>query len=112
MKLKCHLLPCIRAAHASDSEPDNMNPLQTAGLTDNFGTPEGRPDQVIFKNDRIYRHHSLRINYTTYDVCCTDDILNLNTEHCDIMMLHSPEDANDHQWFCYARIIGIYHANV
>jgi hypothetical protein len=89
-----------------------MNPSQTAGFTDNFGTPEGQPDQVIFKNDCIYRHHILRINYMTYDVRRADDILNLNTEHCDIMMLHSPEDANNHQQFCYARIIGIYYANV
>jgi hypothetical protein len=89
-----------------------MNPSQTAGLTNNFGSPEGRPDQVIFKNDRIYRHHILQINYTTYDVHRADDILNPNTEHCDIMMLHSPEDAYDHQQFCYSRIIRIYHANV
>lgn len=86
--------------------------MQTAGLTDGFGTPDGQPDQVIFKNDRIYRHHILRINFTTYDVRRTDDILNPNTDHCDIMMLHAPEDANDHQRFCYARIIGIYHANI
>lgn len=54
----------------------------------------------------------LQINYVTYNVCCADDILNPNTEHCDIIVLHSPENANDHQWFCYTRIIGIYHANV
>lgn len=89
-----------------------MNPALVDGLEDDLGALAARPDHVIFKNNRIYRHHVLRINYTTYDVRRADDIFNPNTEHSDIMMLHRPESEEDRNRFCYARIIGIYHANV
>jgi hypothetical protein len=83
-----------------------------AGLHNDFGSLHTHADHTILRNDQIYRHHVLRINYTTYDVHCTDDIFNLNTKHRDIMMLHRPESEHDHRQFCYASIIGIYHANV
>lgn len=82
------------------------------GLEDDFGASAAGLNHVILKNNRIYRHHVLRINYTTYDVRRGEDIFNPNTEHSDIMMLHRPESEQDREQFCYARIIGIYHANV
>ncbi|KAI5992629.1 hypothetical protein EDC04DRAFT_2872767 [Pisolithus marmoratus] len=70
-------------------------------------------DHLLFKSNHIYQHYVLRVNYTTYNVRCRQDILNLTTNHHDIMMLASPENMNEcHHHFCYACIIGIYHANV
>ena len=74
---------------------------------------------VLFKNNCIYKHKLLRINYTTYDVRRAQDVVNPSTPHCDIMLLAdqaandrvSEEMAPPHQ-FLYARVLGIYHANI
>lgn len=63
---------------------------------------------IFFKNDLVYRHNVLTINYTTYDVRRAQDSINPRTEHCDIMLL---ADDTCHQ-YRYARVLGIYHANV
>ena len=60
----------------------------------------------------IYQHRVLRVNYTTYDMRRDQDSLNPQS-HPDIMLL-SHEDKNDDNWhpYWYARVIGIFHANV
>jgi hypothetical protein len=61
----------------------------------------------------MYRHKVLRVNYTTYDMRRSQDSLNPRT-HADVMVL-SHEDQDDgskpHPYW-YARIIGIFHAQV
>jgi hypothetical protein len=66
---------------------------------------------VFFKSNRIYKHNLLRINYTTYDVRRSQDVINPNTSHCDIMLLAEEGDADSYH-FRYARVLGIYHVNV
>jgi len=44
-----------------------------------------------------------------YDMCCEADMINPRTDHNNIMLL--ARDGSNH-WFCYARVLGIYHANV
>ena len=63
--------------------------------------------QMVFKGNNIYHHNLMCIDYTTYDVCQAQDVVNPNTEHRDIMMLSG---SSIHP-FCYARVLGIYHAN-
>ena len=47
----------------------------------------------------------------TYNICCKQDTINPSTLHHDIMVLVNDEvDGNDP--YAYARVIGIYHANV
>jgi hypothetical protein len=57
----------------------------------------------------------MRINYTTYDVRCSQDVINASTSHCNVMVLSGSNDnddsASDHP-FRYARVLGVYHANV
>lgn len=66
--------------------------------------------QVLFKNDRIYGHHLMRINYTAYDVRRAQDSINPSTDHRDIMLLSDAPSSTAHP-FCYARVLGIFHAN-
>jgi hypothetical protein len=76
-----------------------------------------RLEAIYIKGDLIYRHTVMRINYTTYDVRRAQDTLNLNTDHRDIMLLSPHEHiggkpfSTSHQ-YQYARVVGIYHANV
>ena len=69
---------------------------------------------VLFKGDRMYRHHLARFNYTTYDVRRSTDVINPSTSHRDIMVLadNANNDENTAHPFLYARILGIYHVNV
>ncbi|KAJ7218251.1 hypothetical protein B0H12DRAFT_1001581, partial [Mycena haematopus] len=65
--------------------------------------------RLILKNERIYMHKIVRINYTTYDVRRGQDCLNPRT-HSDVMYL-TPEEGAPHP-FGYAQIIGVFHADV
>ena len=67
-------------------------------------------NHVLFKGNKMYRHHLLRINYTTYDLQRESDSVNPHTDHRDIMLL-SNSDGKDHP-FSYAWVLGIFHANV
>ncbi|KAF7796319.1 hypothetical protein EIP86_007496 [Pleurotus ostreatoroseus] len=60
--------------------------------------------------DRIYKHTTLRINYTTYDMRRSQDSINPRT-HADIMVLNPGEDRLSHPYW-YGRVCGIVHADV
>lgn len=84
--------------------------------------PQGasQPDTnfIFFKSDRIYAHRVIRFNYTTYDVRRAQDVVNPSTSHCNILLLRPTPTNNDIETtstthpFLYARVIGIYHANI
>ncbi|KIK13245.1 hypothetical protein PISMIDRAFT_119194, partial [Pisolithus microcarpus 441] len=103
--------------HVLASEPSALQPLE--GLDASYDASEATVDHLLIRSNRIYQHRILQVNYTTYHVRCRQDIFNPTTDHCDIMMLAAPENTDEsetihqcHHRFCYARIIGIYHANV
>lgn len=74
--------------------------------------PDSSLDKILFKHDRLYHHNILRINYTTYDIRRKQDTVNPTTPRRDIMVLTNGEDNSDAHPYAYARVIGIYHANV
>lgn len=54
----------------------------------------------------------MRINYTTYNVCRAQDVVNANTSHHNIMVLESPRDDTPAPHpFRYGRVLGVYHVN-
>lgn len=64
--------------------------------------------QVCFRNNVIYRHKTVRINYTTYDVRRSSDTLNPRT-HADFMCFSHEDDSFP---YLFGRIVGVYHAEV
>ena len=68
-------------------------------------------NDVVFKGNWFYSHCLLRINYTMYDLRHETDIVNSRTDHRDIMLLAEDSGTSSHP-FCYARVLGVYHANV
>ena len=74
--------------------------------------------RVTLKHERLYKHNIMRINYTQYDVQHDEDIIHIGTSgHCNIMTLNStytPSSStpSDSHPFRYARVLGIFHANV
>lgn len=72
-------------------------------------------ENVLLRNDRIYNHKIMRVRYTTYDVRRGEDVVHTGSSHCNIMVLNpefSIKNPESPQPFWYARVIGIYHANV
>jgi hypothetical protein len=67
---------------------------------------------IFFKDDRMYRHSTMRINYTTYDVRRADDVINLNTSNCNVMLLSADARERPNHQYTYAHVLGIYHVNV
>lgn len=82
------------------------------------GLPE--PEQcdadrvLVFKDNRMYLHRILRINYTSYDVRRLQDVINAHSTHCNIMVLCQPDtsDPLSSSHFRYGRVIGTYHVKV
>jgi hypothetical protein len=70
------------------------------------------PDSVLFTHDRLYKHNLVRINYTTYDIRRSQDVVNTSTSHNNIMTLAHTDNGENSDPFRYARVLGVYHANV
>jgi hypothetical protein len=90
---------------------------ETSGAAINISDYQSELDGILFKSERMYRHNIARINYTTYDVRRSQDVINPNTSHRDIILLANQDeerctDIDATHPFLYARVLGIYHVNV
>ncbi|TFK46792.1 hypothetical protein OE88DRAFT_1637551, partial [Heliocybe sulcata] len=65
--------------------------------------------RLAIKDERIFEHKIMRVNYTTYDVRRDYDIIR---PFRDIMVLAPEEDTNVPHPFWYARVLRIWHANI
>ncbi|EUC55940.1 hypothetical protein RSOL_145610, partial [Rhizoctonia solani AG-3 Rhs1AP] len=97
-RLKAHLLARIEGSNYEEEAPRSAEELT----------------KVQFQYDRIYAHQTLIIRYTTYDVRRSEDTVNPATPRCFVLVpsdtpVH-PKTGADRFW--YARVLGIYHANV
>ncbi|OSC97745.1 hypothetical protein PYCCODRAFT_1439845 [Trametes coccinea BRFM310] len=66
-------------------------------------------DHVHIESDRIYRHKTLRVNYTTYDMRREQDVISPRA-HADLMVLADGSERDVPFW--YGRLIDIFHAYV
>ncbi|KAG9122310.1 hypothetical protein FRC07_001374 [Ceratobasidium sp. 392] len=64
---------------------------------------------IVFSTGAMYKHATLQINYTTYDIRRTHDTLNTWLKHHFVMLPNNDPDP-DHP-FLYAKILGIYHTH-
>ncbi|KAF8596784.1 hypothetical protein BDV93DRAFT_454289, partial [Ceratobasidium sp. AG-I] len=67
---------------------------------------------VCFYQEQMYRHNTLRINYTSYDVLRQQDVINPSNSHCFALLPADLSNNSDAHPFIYAKIISIYHAKV
>ncbi|KAK1222143.1 hypothetical protein PQX77_015024 [Marasmius sp. AFHP31] len=76
-----------------------------------------QPDQVpdddlyrlCFVGGRFYRHHRFRLHYTTYDCRRKKESIGYRRSPHIMLLTGSPDDPHP---YLYARVIGVYHANV
>jgi hypothetical protein len=109
LKLRKHILTRILL------DLRNINSNLSTPNDNNLGPVDADPSQILFRRNRIYRHNIMRINYTTYDVRRGQDTINPSTSHHNVMVLadrlDDDDDTSNHP-FMYARVLGIFHANV
>lgn len=73
---------------------------------------------LVFNADQVYKHHIVHFNYTTYDIRCSQDTINVRTLHSNIMVLAQPDDDEPPAFsqpppsFHYAKVLGTYHVNL
>ncbi|GJE90277.1 hypothetical protein PsYK624_064060 [Phanerochaete sordida] len=80
MKLKAHLLPRIQQLHGCG----------------NISTEEDPDELVIIVDDTIYEHREFHINYTTYDIRRSYDVLRPHTGGRDVMVLAQTDSDDQH----------------
>ncbi|PIL24586.1 hypothetical protein GSI_12470 [Ganoderma sinense ZZ0214-1] len=103
--------------HEDDPAIKGFMPLLFEHLTRRLLGREAEPEEgfsppqldgVHILNDRLYRHRTISINHTSYDMRRDQDVINPRT-HADIMLLSSESGGHP---FWYARVLEIFHANV
>ncbi|KAJ3543473.1 hypothetical protein NMY22_g3125 [Coprinellus aureogranulatus] len=71
---------------------------------------------VVLHESRLYSHKLLRTTYTTYDMRQDEDIVHIDTPQCNVMLLNrsynDAEACSVQSPYLYAKVEGIYHANV
>lgn len=119
-KLKQHLLGRMKSLLQREAQLEHLAVESTTRTTnDPPPTQTDSPlsseetNNLLFKDNTIFSHRILRLNYTTYDVRRAEDVIHARTPHCNVMGLVQRKDDDDitHP-FWYARVVGIYHANM
>jgi hypothetical protein len=98
----------VKAAIAEEIAADCCNSHSATCPTGHSDT-----ESVLFKNNCLYKHNILRINYTSYNIWRLQDVINPKTSHCDIIGVVEDNDDDDApHCFWYATVLGVYYANV
>ncbi|KAI0308612.1 hypothetical protein OF83DRAFT_1043103, partial [Amylostereum chailletii] len=109
--LRQHLLPRIQKIHAGEALALRAQVMTAHALSSPELPEEGQIRHVILKEDRIYGHKVMTVNYTTYDIRRTYDTLSPGKDRDAVMFLpDAGEPSSLH--YQYARVLGAYHANV
>lgn len=79
---------------------------------DDHDFTEDDRNSIRIRNNTIYQHSTMRVNYTTYDIRRDYDTINPRTH--PFVLLHAPKNESGTQThpFWYAAVLGVYHADV
>lgn len=108
------MLPRIQQMHNLEqlADPQLFHTDSLPGVQATTPDSEVPINSVSFKNNKLYRHNILCVNYTTYDVWRCQDVINPRTSHCDILVLANRKKMSLDHHYRYGRVIGIFHTNV
>ena len=81
--------------------------LLHAHLCEQLFSSTDTDEQVFVKDDTLYKHPLLTINYTTYDFKCKRDPINLGFGN-SVVMAYAPTSESTEPW-SYVHIIAVYH---
>jgi hypothetical protein len=117
--LKQHILCRLKEQLQQETKGCAMEPVRGATtlppshhLEAVESTMTDEPENLFFKNNSMYIHKIMRINFTTYDVRRSQDVIHPGTHQCNIMTLLSQDSSFSDGDFLYGQVIGIFHVNV
>ncbi|KAF8156614.1 hypothetical protein B0H34DRAFT_658016 [Crassisporium funariophilum] len=79
------------------------------GVEPTFTDDERDSVEIIY--NWMYRHKTMCVNYTTYDMQREQDTVNPRTRP-DIMVLSYEDDGDSYHPYWYACVLGIFHVNI
>ncbi|EUC56392.1 hypothetical protein RSOL_175040 [Rhizoctonia solani AG-3 Rhs1AP] len=117
------LLPSWLGTHCTDPAVKDFLPrlrshllarLEGGRYEDEVTRSSSELVKIQFQHDRIYAHQTLKIHYTTYDMRRNQDTINSSTSKCFIIVASDAPTCSNMgaNRFWYAKVLGIYHANV
>ena len=65
---------------------------------------------LVIQDGILYQHSIMRVNFITYDVQQDQDIIHIPFDKRDVL-IYNPQERGPYPW-AFARVLGIYHANV
>ncbi|KAJ3537255.1 hypothetical protein NM688_g6717 [Phlebia brevispora] len=77
-------------------------------------SPLVHPGSVHIKHDRIYRHATFRVNFTTYDMQRDQDVIHCYEDRSGDkvhVLVQLPASSSNFPWK-YATVLGVFHAQV
>ncbi|KAJ3797838.1 hypothetical protein GGU11DRAFT_816262 [Lentinula aff. detonsa] len=79
---------------------------------DSYGSfTDSERNSIDLYKKKFYAVKTMRVNYTTYDVRRDQDVINPRTDHSMVMVQSADDDPKTHPYW-YARVLGIFHAEV
>ena len=69
-------------------------------------------DSITFVGNHMYMHDVICINYTTYNLRCAQDSINVQTHPYLMTLGHEDEEGAKWHPYWYAKVLGIFHVNV
>ncbi|CAE6445387.1 unnamed protein product [Rhizoctonia solani] len=114
-------IPQWVASHQDDDATKFFIPQLKRHLLTRILGAQNRPNfddseliNLRFYQEQMWRHKTLGINYTSYDILRQQDPLNPSTSNRFIVLASSPTNNSEspNHPFIYAKILGIYHAKV
>ncbi|KAI0750001.1 hypothetical protein C8Q80DRAFT_1353357 [Daedaleopsis nitida] len=107
LNLQNHILGRLANRFGPTHTPDEDQAIGEFAFSDR--------SRLVIHHGHMYPHQILRLNYTTYDLRRSQDIINPRT-HGDIMLLsgHDPDTdgSSSNHGYEYARVLKIFHVNV
>jgi hypothetical protein len=68
---------------------------------------------VVLVGNCMYKHEAIHINFTTYDMCCKQDSINIHSHPYVMTLAHeNEEDKNNWHPYWYAKVLRIFHVNI
>ncbi|KAJ3558432.1 hypothetical protein NM688_g934 [Phlebia brevispora] len=114
----------IQAEHADDPALEDFGSrlyehihqrfLQELSTDEGAASPLVHAGSILIKHERIYRHATLRINFTTYDIQRDQDVIHCYDDPSGDkihILVHAPYDSLNFPWR-YATVLGVFHAEV
>ncbi|TEB19263.1 hypothetical protein FA13DRAFT_1719017 [Coprinellus micaceus] len=116
-------LNCLGRKSIGEEHCDDYLPVRILAIITSAPSPEDSSStkgvhqwiHILIRDNRLFSHKLLKINYTTYDVRRDQDVLHVETPQSNAMFLndrYSVETRPAEHPYIYGKLLGVFHADV